>query len=91
MIQKNELFMLLLGGGVFIFVLKNRLMLSRLPAFGILISGFCVIFAGWILTVVETFFWKGFFNYLEHICYAVSSVLTAVWCLNVFKGEKEAE
>ena len=91
MIQENELFMLLLGGGVFIFVLKNRLRLRRLPAFGILISGFCVLFAGWILTVVETFFLERYLNYLEHICYAVSSVLTAVWCVNVFNGKKEAE
>ena len=91
MIQENELFMLLLGSGVFIFVFGNRLRLSRLPAFEILISGFCVLFAGWILTVVETFFWEGYLNYLEHICYAVSSVLTAVWCVNVFNGKKEAE
>jgi len=90
MIQENELFMLLLGGGVFIFVLKNRLRLNRLPAFGILISGFCVLFTGWIITVVEGFFWKEFLNYLEHICYAISSILTAVWCLNVFKSKKEA-
>ena len=91
MIQENEFFMLLLGSGVFIFVLDNRLRLSRLPAFEILISGFCVLFAGWVLTVAETFFLEGFFNYLEHICYAASSILTVVWCLKVFKGKKEAE
>ena len=90
MIQENEIVMLLLGGGVFIFTLTNRLMFNRLPAWKILFAGLYLLFAGWILTVLEGFFWKDFLNYVEHMCYAGSSVLVAVWCCKVFGSGKEA-
>jgi len=89
MIQQNEIIMLLLGIGVLIFVLENRQKLKLVPASQILISGFCIILAGWILTVLEDFFWKDFFNFLEHLCYAASSLLMAAWCWKVFGARKK--
>lgn len=89
MIYENEVVMLLLGVGVLIFILGSRPRLKRLPASNILIVGFYVLFPAWILTVLEGFFlegsfWNEFFNYPEHTCYAVSSVLVAIWCWKVF-------
>lgn len=89
-IFENEVIMLLLGVGVLIFVLGSRLQLRRLPASNILILGFYFLFGGWVLTVLEGFFWQGPLNYLEHMCYAISSVLVAVWCWRVFGSGKEA-
>jgi hypothetical protein len=91
MFQENELVMLLLGVGVLIFTMGNRFTLKRLPASKILCTGFYMLLAGWILTVLEGFFWKGVLNYLEHMCYAGSSLLMAVWCWKVFGGKKEAD
>lgn len=85
-IFENEVVMLLLGVGVLTFILGNRARLKHLAASKILIVGFYVLLAGWVLTVVEGFFWEGLLNYLEHLCYAVSSVLVAVWCCKVFGG-----
>ncbi len=90
MIQENEIVMVLLGGGVLIFTLTNRLRLKRIPEWKILISGFYFLRAGWTLTVLEGFFWKGTLNYLEHICYVVSAVIIAIWCWRVFGDRKEA-
>ena len=80
----------LLGVGVFIFILTSRLRLKQIPSSNILIPAFYAAFAGWFLTVLEGFFWESFLNYLEHICYAASSVLVACWCWKVFGRKKEA-
>jgi hypothetical protein len=91
MIEENEVVMLLIGVGVLFLILGNRFSLKRLPASKILFAGFYVLLAGWVLTVLEGFLWKGLLNYLEHLCYAGSSLLMAVWCWTVFGGKKEAK
>ena len=90
MIQVNEIVMLLLGCGGLLFIRANRPGLARIPSANILIAGYGVLFAGWTLTVLEGFFWGGALNYLEHICYALSSVLVALWCVQAFDGEEKA-
>jgi len=87
MIQENEVVMLLLGVGVSLFILGNRSQLRRLPASTILIAGFHVLLAAWVLTVLEGFFWKDILNFVEHLCYAATSVLVAVWCWKVIGRE----
>jgi len=86
-IFENEIVMLLIGVGVLIFILGSRRRLKSLPASNILIAGFYVLLASWIVTVLEGFFglfWEGILNYIEHACYAVGSVLVAVWSWKVF-------
>jgi hypothetical protein len=90
MVQENEIVMLLLGIGVLIFTLNNLSQLKRIPKWRILIWTFHTVLGGWLLTVLESFFWNELLNLLEHTCYAVSSVLMAVWCWKVFGAEKEA-
>jgi hypothetical protein len=92
-IQENEVVTLVLGISALIFIWANRSELKGLVASKILIVGFHVVFASWILTNLEGLFaegtfWYDFLNTLEHICYASSSVLVAVWCCKVF-GRKE--
>ena len=94
-LQANEVVMLLLGIGVLIFILGNRRHLKRLPASALLLGGFCALLGAWILTVLEGYFverpfWYQLFNLIEHVCYAASSVLVAVWCWKVFGRAKEA-
>ena len=84
MVQENEVILFLLGVGVLIFILANRQRLKRLPASRILIAGFYVLLAGWVLTILEGFVWNEFLNFLEHTCYAGSAVLVATWCWKVF-------
>ncbi len=83
-IFENEIVMLLIGVGVLIFILGSRQRLKGLPSSNILIAGFYLLLASWAVTVLEGFIWEELFNYIEHACYAVGSVLVAVWCWKVF-------
>jgi len=84
MIQQNEIIMLLLGIGCMIFILVNKQKVKRIPLAKLLIAGFYVLLAGYVLTILEGLFWKDFLNVLEHICYTASSILMAVWCWKLF-------
>jgi len=89
MIHENEIVMLFIGGCVLILILKYRSPLKRLPASNLLLAGYFMLLAGWALTVLEEFFWKGLLNTLEHLSYAGSSLLVLLWCWMVFGKEKE--
>ena len=89
MIQQNEIIMLLLSIGCAIFILVNKQKVKRIPLAKLLIAGFCVLLAGYVLTIFEGIFWKDFLNVLEHICYAASSILMAVWCWKIFVVKKD--
>lgn len=91
MIEQNEVIMLVLGIGVLIFVLGNYSQLKRFPSAKILVVGFSVLSAGWVLTVLEGFFLTGLLNFLEHICYAISTVLLATWTWIVFRKGREVK
>ena len=91
MIQQNEIVMLLLSIGCMIFILTNNQKVKRIPVAKILIAGFYVLLAGYVLTILEGLFWKDFLNVLEHLCYAVSSILMAVWCWKILISEKDAK
>jgi hypothetical protein len=88
--QENEIIMLLLGMGVLILTRVNRVRLERIPASKFLVAVFYTLVTGWAMTVLEGFFWEDFLNHLEHICYAASSLLMALWCWKVFVGKHEA-
>ncbi len=85
MIQHNEIVMLLLGVGVFVFSLMNHRRLKGVHAWNILVVAYAVVFAAWCFTVIEGFFWKELFNYFEHIFYTISSILVMIWCWRVLK------
>jgi len=80
MVQENEIIGLLLGVGILIFILANRSRLVNLPAVRILLASYYILLAAWVLTVLEGFFWGQAINLVEHVCYALSAVLIAVWC-----------
>ncbi len=89
MIQQNEIIMLLLSIGCLIFILANKQKVKRIPLAKFLIACFCVLLAGYVLTIFEGIFWKDFLNVLEHICYAASSILMAAWCWKIFVVKKD--
>ncbi len=90
MLKENEVVMFLIGAGVLVFILTNRLRLKRIQAYKILTGGFCFLLAGWLFTILEGFILIEFFNYLEHMCYAASSILIVMWFWKVFKRYKES-
>ena len=89
MIYENEVIMCILSLGVLTFMLAHHGQLKRVPAYGYLLTGFCVLVAAWLLTILEHFLWTSVLNFLEHFCYAFSSVVVALWCRRVFGRVKE--
>lgn len=83
MIHENEIIMLLLGIGIFLFSLLNKPRFERIPESRILLTAYHVLLAAWVFTILEEFFLKGTLNFLEHFFYAVSAVLTALWCWKI--------
>ena len=84
MIASNEVIGLVLAIAVLIFYLWNRSRLHELPAFGILLAAFLSLLTGLVLTVLEGLFWREVLNFLEHVGYAVSALLLALWFWIVF-------
>ncbi len=91
MYQQNEIVMLLLGVGVLIFAIRNRKGLKRLPSCIILMTAFYLLLVTWLATVLEGFIWNTFFNLVEHVGLAASSVLTTIWCWKAFTDNKKME
>ena len=91
MIQQGEIIVLLVGLIAFAFILSNRERLKELPAVKLLISGFILLLGGWVFTVVESLAWNNLFNVIEHICYAGSSVMIALWCWKMFGKKKRSQ
>jgi hypothetical protein len=91
MFQENEAITLLIGLGALLFTLIKRRELLSLQASGVLIAALSVLLAGWLFTVLEDVLWEWLLNPMEHLCYAVSSILMAVWCWVIFMRRKRAE
>ena len=83
-IQENELITLIVACFVLIFIIVKRAELKSIPFSGILLLAYGVVFAGWTITVLESFFFPTAMNILEHICYAMSSAILALWCYKFF-------
>ena len=89
MIEDNEIILLILGLGVMIFFGVHRKRMQDIPNRKYFFSAFAVLMAGWVLTVLEGLFWTDTLNLLEHLCYALSSILLTVWCWTVLTGSEE--
>lgn len=73
MVQESEIINFILGIvsiGVIVFVFRKK-PVPRLP---LVYTGFFLVVAGYLLSLVEGFFWHDFFNLLEHLAYALSGV-----------------
>ncbi len=89
MVHENEIIMIVLGLAILIFLLFHYIKLQQIPSFKLLFISYCLSTAGWLLTVLEGFFWEGYLNALEHFCYAFSMILLAVWCWRIPDKKRE--
>ena len=81
--------MLILGLGVFWFVLFNKQKIRRIIAWRLLLYAFYFLMSGWFFTVIEGFILKPFFNLLEHVSYSFSAVILAMWCYRIAHPKRE--
>jgi hypothetical protein len=87
MIQQNELITFLVGFGVAIYILANYRRLSSIRDSKILVASYFTLLTGWFLTILEGFMMPVLINGLEHLSYAVSSILMATWCMTAFRDK----
>lgn len=89
MVNENEVVMLLLCVGVFIFVISKHRECKRIPHWELILTAFYIFFAAVILTVAEGFFRPVLLNILEHLFYTCSSFIMLIWCVITFRSAKE--
>lgn len=88
MINENEVAMLLICFGVFIFIFSKRREYKRIPYWLFIIIAFYIFFAAVIFTVAEGFISTVLLNILEHLCYMFSSLAILLWCWLTFRRSK---
>lgn len=88
MFDKNEVAMLLLCLGVFIFIITKRREYKRIPQWRFILAGFCMFFAAVICTVAEGVIFPVSLNILEHVLYMLSSFMIMLWCWMIFRNRE---
>ncbi|MDD5402839.1 MAG: hypothetical protein PHU52_06275 [Dehalococcoidales bacterium] len=83
MIEINEVIMFIVGAGLFLFIRLNAHYLTGIPHIKILTISFYILFTAFILTILEGLFLENIISFLEHICYALSSIFLLIWCYAV--------
>jgi len=91
MLQENEVVMLIMGIGVFLFILLNKVHVKKINSWRILVWGYYFLLSGWFFTVLEGLFLENYLNLFEHLCYAVSTMLFTVWCWKSVQKVNEEE
>jgi len=90
-IYENEVAMLLICIGVFIFIITKRGDYKRVPHWKLILTSFYMFFGAVILTVVEEYIFKNVLNILEHLLYLCSSFIILLWCWVTFRYDKGGE
>lgn len=85
MVNEYELVVLILAIGILIFIFGKRSNFKRIYDYKTLLGAFYFLFIGFLATVLESFFFNTTFNYLEHVCYVISSILILIWCWRLSK------
>ena len=88
MIQQNEIITLIISIAVWVFIFINRIKLNNLPSIKLLLTSFLLLSSGWILTILEGFFWGKILNLIEHVCYAISALIIVFWCWKTSKRKE---
>ncbi len=89
MFQQNEVITLLLGLGASVFLAAYWRRLEGFPGRGLFVGSYAVLLAGLVFTVAEGVVLPKLLNLLEHVCYALSSGMLALWAWRAGAPERE--
>ena len=91
MVNENEVVMLALGIGVSFLMFSYRRHLRQIPRWSTFRWAYIVLMVAFVMTIAEGFLWGRTLNFIEHFCYAISAVLTAVWTWNFTTERTQGE
>lgn len=77
--HEHEFLVMLVGLIIGAFFYTNRQQLKNIPAWVVFSFSYHTLLAGMIFSVLEAYYLPVFFNLIEHISYAASSLFLAVW------------
>lgn len=89
MFQENELITFIVVLGIGIFLLANRKRMEPRSSYSFLLVSFVFYAAASILTLLETFWLAGFFNFMEHVCILGHTLSFTIWIWLLIKQPKE--
>ena len=89
MIHENEVAMLLLGLIVLVLVIMYKSELKRVPFYKLLLAAYCILVVGFAAKILDEIYLETYLIVTKHLCYAVSSLLVAVWFWKVFDLREE--
>ncbi|MFX0094130.1 MAG: hypothetical protein ACFFBD_20500 [Candidatus Hodarchaeota archaeon] len=89
-INQSEYLILLVGLAILVFIWLNREEIRHLSFRKVLLAAFCVLVVGWILSIIEELLWEELLNFMQHLCFAISSFLVALWSWMTFKKQEES-
>jgi hypothetical protein len=89
MVNDNEVVMMVLGTAVIFFVLYKKPQIRQINGWKWLVSAYCFLLAGCLLTILEGFFLTDYLNLLEHFSYTVSAIFLALWCRKMTISKRE--
>lgn len=91
MVWVNEVVILLLSVCALAFARLTRVRMERLPSWEVLLTSYYLLVFATVLAVLEGLMWADMIDILEHVCYAGSTLLAAIWCwLALGKEERQA-
>ncbi|MFO7795938.1 MAG: hypothetical protein ACQERB_05215 [Promethearchaeati archaeon] len=88
MIEEGELIVFILGIVVFIFITINYKNLKTIPEFKFFFISIILILIAWCATVFEAIILYDLLNYIEHICYVLSSMFIFIWIILIMKRRR---
>ena len=91
MFNENEVAMLLLCTGVFVFIITKRHEYKRIQYWQLILTSFYMFFIAVIFTVAEGVVFPVLFNILEHLLYMLASLMMLIWCWMTFQRRGGSE
>lgn len=91
MFQEREVITLILGVVVFVFALRQRELLCQIQSWPLLFTSFALMLTSLACSVIEGVGWEPFFNFIQHLCSALSALVLAVWCWRTFSASEVRE
>ncbi len=85
--KENEVVMLLLSLCVLIFIVLYFKSIIKIKHWQLLLGAYLSLLMASICTNLESYFFPSVYNMIEHISYAISSMLLLIWILLINKKE----
>ncbi|BBO84786.1 hypothetical protein [Desulfosarcina ovata] len=79
MMLESQIIKMVLGAGVFLFILTNLSKLKQYPFINILIAGFGFHLLGGSSTLLEGFVPQGTLNVIQQCCHVGSALCVFIW------------